>query len=368
MRYCKKCVMPDTRPGIKFDEKGVCYPCRNWERRKQIDWGERWKELEKLADKYRGSNGDYYDCIITVSGGKDSHFQTYVFKEKLKMNPLLVSVDNFSWTETGRHNMRNLNERFGCDVHVLSLNRKVSKKMFRKAFEKELIPSWYWDKAVYAYPLRVAIAFGIPLIVYGENVNYEYGGAQTEETYSAIDQINNDVVKPIDWDYLLDEDIKMKDLNPAIYPSSEEIKKAKLEPIYLSYFVPWDGYKNFELSTKYGFKSLDDEWKRVGFIENYDQIDTVGYLVHAWFKFIKYGHARVTDVASQWIRAGRMTREEAVKLVNEEDYKLDRRMLADFLDFLDITEEYFWKVVDKFANREILKKRDGVWRLKEPCR
>jgi len=160
----------------------------------------------------------------------------------------------------------------------------------------------------------------------------------------------------------------MKDLNPAIYPSSEEIKKAKLEPIYLSYFVPWDGYKNFELSTKYGFKSLDDEWKRVGFIENYDQIDTVGYLVHAWFKFIKYGHARVTDVASQWIRAGRMTREEAVKLVNEEDYKLDRRMLADFLDFLDITEEYFWKVVDKFANREILKKRDGVWRLKEPCR
>jgi N-acetyl sugar amidotransferase len=361
--------MPDTRPGIKFSDEGVCYPCVNWERRKNIDWKARWKELEDLAEKYRGCNGDFYDCIITASAGKDSHYQTYVFKKKLSMNPLLVSIDNFSWTETGRSNLRNLSETFGVDIHLLSINRKVAKKLSRKGFDKELIPNWYWDKAVYAYPLRVAIAFNIPLIVYGENINFEYGGEQTDETYSALEQINNDVVKDIDWDFWLDDEISMKDLNPAVYPTKEEIEKAKLEIVYLSYFAPWDGYKNFQLAQKYGFQTLDNEWKRETCVDNYEQIDTIGYYTHSWFKFIKFGHQHgYTDICSQLVRGGHMTREEAVKLVNENDWKLDRKMLDDFLEFLEITEDYFWEVVDKYANKEILEKRDNVWRLKKPVR
>ena len=362
--------MPDTRPGIKFDDKGVCYPCRAYERRKEVDWDARWEELEKLADKYRGSNGNYYDCIITASGGKDSHYQTYIFKEKLGMNPLIVSVDNFSWTETGRHNWNNLLTRFGVDAHVISLNPQICKRIFRKALEKLGSPTWYFDRAIYAYPVQIAIKLGIPLVVYGENTNYEYGGPLAVDSPSAMDQIHNDVVKPVDWDFWLDDEITMKNLNPGMYPSEKEIRKAKLDTIYLSYFVLWDGYKNMEFARANGFKTLDDtgEWKRAGFIEQYDQIDTIGYLTHTWFKFPKYGHQRVTEVASLYIRAGRMTREEAVKLVNEEDYKLDPRMLADFLDFTGYKEEDFWKVVDKFANREIVEKRDGVWRLKELCR
>ena len=364
MRYCTRCVMPDTRPGIKFNEEGVCYPCLVYERRKQVDWSARWRELEQLADKYRGSNGDYYDCIVTVSSGKDSHYQVYTMKERLGMNPLLVSLDNFSWTKTGRQNMRNLVEVFGCDLHVLSLSRKIAKKMFRKAFEYQLIPCWYWDRAVYAYPLQVAIKFGIPLIVYGENINYEYGGAQTKETYSALDQIHNDVAKPVPWNIWLDDEIQMKDLNPLIYPTPEEIEAAGLEPIYLSYFEPWDGYRHFELAQKFGFKSLEDEWVREGLSESYEQIDTIGYNVHPWFKFIKFGHQHNTDILSQWIRSGRMTRQEAVELVKEREHILDRQMLADFLDFTSYSEEEFWQIVDKFANREVLEKRDGVWRLK----
>ena len=370
MRYCKKCVMPDTRPGMKFDEQGVCYPCRNYEKRETIDWAARWKELEALAGKYRGSNGDYYDCIITCSGGKDSYFQTHVFKEKLGMNPLLVSVNNFSWTETGRHNWSNMLKTFGVDAHVISLNPQICKKMFRKALEKLGSPTWYFDKAIYAYPLQIAVKLGIPLIIYGENTSYEYGGPLTKESYSAIDQINNDVVKPVSWDTWLDDEIMMKDLNPAVYPSAEDVKKAKLEPVFLSYFVPWDGYENQLFARTRGFKTLDDtgEWKREGFCENYDQIDTVGYLTHTWFKFPKFGHQRVTEVASLWIRSGRMTRAEAVKLVNEEDYKLDRKMLRDFLDFTEYDEKDFWNVVEKFANKDIVGKRDGVWRLKQPCK
>ncbi|MFC1952773.1 N-acetyl sugar amidotransferase [Chloroflexota bacterium] len=369
MRYCKRCVMPDTRPGMQFDENGVCYPCLNYGKRGTINWYERWKELEKIAAKYRGSNGDYYDCIITASGGKDSHFQTYIFKEKLNMNPLLVSVDNFSWTETGRHNWNNIRAEFGVDAHVISLNPQVCKKMFRKALEKLGSPTWYFDRAIYTYPVKIAINLNIPLIVYGEDTNHEYGGPLKIGGYSARDQLDNDVVKPVAWDVWLDDELTMKDVNPGIPPSAKEVEKAKLDPIFLSYFTPWDGYENYQWAKSRGFKSLDDtgEWKRDGFLEQYDQIDTVGYLTHTWFKFPKYGHQRVTEVASLWIRSGRMTREEAVEVVNSEDYKLDKKMLYDFLDFIDYKEEDFWKVVEKFANPDIVEMRDGNWRLKNPC-
>lgn len=370
MRYCKKCVMPDTRPYIKFDDEGVCYPCRAAEYVKTVDWKQRWEELEQLADRYRGSNGDYYDCIIAASAGKDSYYQTHIFKEKLDMNPLLVMVDNFSWTETGKHNWNNLLNTFGVDAIKLSLNPKICKIMFRKALESLGAPTWYFDRAIYAFPLKTAVNLNIPLVIYGEDTNFLYGGKHTEETPSAMKQITNDVVKPVEWDFWLDDQVNMKDLNPAIFPTQEEINKVKLNPTFLSYFLPWSGYKNMEFARSRGFKTLDDtkEWKRQGYIEQYDQIDTIGYLTHTWFKFPKFGHQRVSEVASLWIREGRMTREEAVKLVNEEDYKLDPIMLEDFLKFIDFKEEDFWKVVDNFANKDIVEIRNGLWRLKEPCK
>lgn len=366
MKYCTRCVMPDTRPGLYLDGDGVCSACRAAERKKSIDWNARMEELQKLCDKYRGRNGDYYDCIIAVSGGKDSHFQIYVMKELMKMNPLLVNVANFSWTDAGRHNFDNMSEAFGCDTISLHLNRKAARKMFRKAFEKLGSPCWYWDRAVYVFPIRMGINMRIPLIVYGENINYEYGGPQIQETYSAKEQINNDCVKQVDWDFWLDEDITMKDFNACVYPTKEEIEKAALEPIYLSYFVPWDGYHNYEIAKKYGFKPLGDTWIREGYIEDYDQIDAIGYLVHPWLKYYKFGHARATDVSSYWIRTGKLTREEAIKSVKEHDHKLDPRALKDFLEFTGYSEQEFWEIAERFRNKDIWDKVDGKWKLKVP--
>jgi N-acetyl sugar amidotransferase len=367
MRYCKKCTMPDTRPYMKFDEEGVCYPCRVSEKQKKVDWKKRWDELEKLADKYRNINGDYYDCVIAASAGKDSYYQTYIFKEKLQMNPLIVSVNNFSWTKTGEQNWNNLLSEFGVDAHIMSLNPRVCKSLFRKALEKLGSPTWYFDRAIYAYPYQTAVKLNIPLVIYGEDTNYLYGGPHTEETPSAIKQITNDVAKPVPWDAWLDEKITMKDVNPAIFPTLEQIKKVKLDPQFLSYYLPWSGYKNMEFARTRGFKTLDDtgEWKRDGYLEQYDQIDSLGYLTHTWFKFPKFGHQRVTEVGSLWIREGRMTREKVVEKILEEDWKLDKKMLKDFLEYINYTESDFWKVVDRFANRDIVEKRDGVWRLRK---
>ncbi|MFH1310704.1 MAG: N-acetyl sugar amidotransferase, partial [Candidatus Omnitrophota bacterium] len=157
-----------------------------------------------------------------------------------------------------------------------------------------------------------------------------------------------------------------KELNMLKYPTKEEIESAKLDPIYLSYFVAWDGYEHYEIAKKYGFKDLTGEWKRDGYLEDYDQVDSVAYLMNVWMKYPKFGFARATDMVGYWIRGGRITQEEGKKLIEEHDYKLDKKILEDFLNFTGYTEKEFWQVVEKFWNLGIFKKQAKNGSLK--CR
>lgn len=365
IKFCKNCVMPNTRPGIEFNDDGVCSACVNYTKRANIDWNKRWDELEKLCAKYRGCNGDSYDCAIAVSGGKDSHYQVYIMKELLGMNPLLISVDSDNWTETGRINRANISEAFGCDIVSLSLNRRISKLMAKKALINLGSPTWYMDAAIYAFPYRTAIQLGLKLLVYGENVNYEYGGQQKEETYSAKRQRENDVVKPVDLSMWIDQNISVKDLYSITQPSYEEAENAGLEPIYLSYFVPWDSHHNYEVAKRYGFHHLEHEWVREGTIEQYNQIDSAAYLINQWFKYPKFGHASAAEMASRWIRSGRITRDEAIELVKKYDHKLDQYVLDDFLTFIGMTHGEFWVIADKWYNPALFyQDKDGVWKQK----
>lgn len=130
MKYCKRCVMPDTRPGILFDGEGICSACRAYENRKRINWDSRWQEFEAICDKYRGMNGDAPDCAIAVSGGKDSHYQVHLMKNVMHMNPILFSVeDNFPMTDAGIHNIRNISEEFGCNIISMKPNIRAQKKL-----------------------------------------------------------------------------------------------------------------------------------------------------------------------------------------------------------------------------------------------
>lgn len=368
MKYCKKCVMPDTRPGIVFNDDGVCMACINHESKKEVSWESRFKELETLASKYRKNDGDGYDCIIAVSGGKDSHYQTYIVKEVLKMNPLLVSVeDNFPMTDAGLHNIKNISEEFGCDIITIKPNIKLQKNLMRKTFERYGKPTWYIDRLIYTYPLHMAIKWNIPLVFYGENISYEYGGAQRQETYSAIEQVNNGVASEISYESLLDDDVSLNDLFLLNAPTKEEIENVELNPVYLSYFVEWNSVKNYEFSKKRGFRDLTHEWYRTHHIENFDQVDSRAYLVHPWMKYPKFGHASATDYASRFVRYGMLTREEACKLVKKCDHNLDPLAIRDFCEFLGYTESEFWSIVDKFYNEDLFEKnRNGGWTLKEP--
>jgi N-acetyl sugar amidotransferase len=367
MKYCKKCVMPSTRPGITFNEEGVCSACQQIERRKSIDWDARWKEFEKICDKYRGMNNGGYDCAIAVSGGKDSHWQVYLMKEVMHMNPILFSVeDNFPMTEAGIHNLKNISEEFSCNIISLKPDRKVQKKLMRYMFEKYGKPTWYIDRLIYTYPLLMASKFNTPLLVYGENVSYEYGGADSKETYSAREQLNNGVASGIsEAELIQNAGIKEQDLVLTRAPKQGELDK--LDPIYISYFSEWNSVANAEFAKKHGFHDLSHEWNRSHHVEDFDQVDSRAYLIHPWLKYPKFGHATATDYTSRFIRYGMMTREEAVQLVKEKDHNVDPLAVRDFCEFCGYTETEFWNIVDGLYNKELFEKdKFGNWRLKHP--
>jgi len=364
MKYCIKCLMTDTRPGITFED-GVCAACINYEKQKTIDWDQRRKELEELCKKYKNSNGNGYDCAIAVSGGKDSHFQVYYIKEIMKMNPILLAVGNIDSTETGRKNLENISDAFSCDIIMHIPNRNLMRKLVRKTFEDIGSATWYVDALIYSFPVKMAMNLGIKLLVYGENVNYTYGGKQNIDAPSAMMQPENDVVKPIYEKLLKDPEISEKELESAKQPSIEECKNAGLEPIYLSYFVPWDSHHNYEVAKRWGFRHLGHEYKREGTIEDYNSIDSITYLINEFLKYPKFAHSSTTQIASRWIRAGLATREEMIPYVKKLDKILDQGIVDGFCEFTRMEPKEFWSILDKFYNSEFFEQdKDGIWHEK----
>lgn len=352
--------MPDSRPGIRF-VNGVCLACIHEKDKDKTNWDARFNELLALANRHRREDGGY-DCLIAASGGKDSFYQTYVFKELLRMNPLLVSVeDAFSKTAAGEANIRNLSEHFGVHYITLKPSLNIQKKLAKYMFVKYGKPTWYIDRLIYTYPLFMAKNLGIPLLVYGENIAYEYGGLDGDlETFSAKNQLANGVASDVSDEELLSIGLSKNDIFMLHPPSLEG-----LEPIYLSYFMRWNSHKNYLFSKKRGFKDLGGEWQRTQTIENYDQIDSIGYLLHCWLKYPKFAHAQATDYASKYIRYGMMDKEEAKVLVKKHDHALDPRVKADFCDFISMSEDEFLSVIDGFYNEDYFSKIGGKWVLKK---
>jgi N-acetyl sugar amidotransferase len=365
--------MPDTRPNTIFNEDGVCQACKNHEKQKDIDWNARFDELKSLCDKYRRMDGRY-DCIIAVSGGKDSTYLTYIMKERMDMNPLLVCVtDPFTHTEAGKHNLNNLKESFNCDLFVFHLSTDLFRRATKIGFEELGEPLRFIESTIYTIPFKLSVALDIPLLVFGENAAYTYG-TTIEDDYSvtkyifaghsaAAEKLGNEIK-----DFWINRGISEKELNSIILPSMEDMERVKPEPIFMSYFVPWDDEKNYQIAKKYGFKDLHHEWRREGTIEDHGQIDSIAYIVHLWMKYPKFGFSRTTDIASRWVRQNKITREEGIKLVMRYDHRLDQRAMDDFITFMGYNPRRFWEIVEKFWNKKIFEEDDGIWRLKNPLR
>jgi len=372
IRYCKRCIMPETKPDLYIDEEGVCAACRSFEQRMEVDWADRKQKLLAILDRYKSVNGGNYDCIIPVSGGKDSHFQTIRMLE-LGANPLCVTASTDMLSDIGRHNIENI-KKLGVDYIEVTTNPVVRRKINRLGLTQVGDISWPEHVTIFTIPVRIAVQMNIPLIVWGENSQNEYGGpagaAENDVlTRRWLEEFGGLLGLRVS-DLVGQDGIESQHLMQYTYPSDEELARVGVTGIFLGYYVPWDGYSNALIAQAHGFRTYNKPVE--GSLINYENLDNVQTGIHDYFKFLKFGFGRATDLACLHIRRGRLSREDALKLVKMHDGKFPWVYLGvpieDVLEDIGMTMDEFVRVCDRFTNKKLfvcdsrgnlVKDRDG---------
>jgi N-acetyl sugar amidotransferase len=257
IRYCSRCVMPETRPDILFDADGVCSACRHYDQRPTIDWDARHRELLALLDEYRDTSGTKYDCVVPVSGGKDSTYQVLRVKQ-LGLNPLCVTATTCLLSDIGRRNIENL-KRIGVDYVEVTTNPQVRRRINRLALRQVGDISWPEHASIFTVPVRVAVQYGVRLIVWGENSQNEYGGPAS----AADDRVLNrrwleefgGLIGMRVSDLVGQDGIEARDLIQYTYPSDDDLQRVGVTGIFLGHYLPWDGFANALLAQGHGFES-----------------------------------------------------------------------------------------------------------------
>jgi len=357
LKYCARCVMPHTKPDLRLDESGVCNACRSYEARREVDWPTRRRELDTVLERYRSRDGSHWDCIVPVSGGKDSTYQV-IRMLQLGMNPLCVTATTCDLSDVGRRNIQNI-KNLGVDYMEFSPNPQVRRTLNRIGLRDVGDISWPEHVGIFTIPVRAAVQFRVPLIVWGENSQNEYGGpaAAAENhvlTRRWLEEFGGLLGLRVS-DLVGTDGIETKHLIPYTYPDDEDLKHVGVTGIFLGYYMPWDGYSNALLAQAFGFTTLSTTVE--GSIVNYENLDNHQTGIHDYFKFLKFGFGRATDIACLHIRRGRITRQDGLQLVHRHDGKFPwtylGKPLKEILDPLDMTVEEFTAVCDRFTNRKL---------------
>lgn len=363
MKYCKKCLYPDTKPKINFNEDGICSACTHLQLKEKIDWKQRKEELKEILEKYRNKNNSGYDCVIPVSGGKDSHYQTYVIKEEFGLNPLVVNFHPHDFTDVGRRNIENL-KKMGVDCIEFSANPIIYNKLSRFGLLELGDFEWPEHIGIFTVPVQVAVHYKIPLIIWGENTALEYGGPDSAAEMKFLDRDYENEFGDFFQNKITAKDmtkhgLSLSELQPYLFPSKEDIESVGIREIYLGSFIKWDIFKQIEVVKKLGFNLFPE--KREGTYDGWENLDTKFTVFHDYFKWLKFGFGRATDHASIEIRYGRMTRQEGLERVKQSEGKIPTKYLSEFLEEAGLTFEEFLRVCDKFANKDLfMKNADGT--------
>ena len=361
MKYCKKCLQTDTRPGIKFDDYGICPACNYHASLQQVDWNERRKELEKIVAFGKANNHSGYDCIIGVSGGKDSTRQAFFVKDVLKMNPLLVSLGYppEQVTQRGVDNVSNMiNHGFDC----ISVNPspQVWKKLMREGFFKYTNWAKSTELALFSSVPRLAIAYQIPLIWWGENAALQLGDlnvmGKSGSDGNNLRKMNTLSGGDITW--LLNTGIRQKDILQYNYPSEKEIDDANLRITFLGYFwKDWSLIENGNFATLRGLDIRNERPWEIGDPLGITSLDEDWVTLNQMIKYLKYGFGRISDYVNEDIRNGLISREEGIELNKKYDGSCSPKYIESFSNYIGITVDDFWKQVDKSVNLELFTKQ-----------
>lgn len=365
MRYCKRCVQPDTRPRIYFNEEGICGACLWEEEKKKIDWEKREQELHEIAEWAKKTTKAAYDCAIGVSGGKDSTFQALYAKEKLGLHSLLVNSEPEGITDIGRKNIENL-KNLGFDIISIRPNPVIMKKLIKRSFYEYLNPLKIVEFSLYASTYIVARAFRIPLIIQGENPGLTLG---VRNTGVGIDgnamNANKLQTQSSGWEEYMNEGVTERDLFLYHYDREEMVKQG-VKGVWLQYYVKeWSQSGNAEFSIAHGLTIRPEYFDphEIGTYAAYYQMDTPFIEVQQMMKYIKFGFGQCTDHACYDIRAGRISREEGIELVKRYDGKCGERYIKKFCDYIGISLGEFWQVADLWRGPMWEKTSKGEWVL-----
>ena len=364
MKICKKCIQPDTRPMLYFNDEGICGACLWEEQKKKIDWNAREKELNDIAEWAKNNTKSNYDCAIGVSGGKDSTFQSLTARDRLGLRCLLVNCEPEGITEIGNHNIENL-KRQGFDVLSLRPNPKIMRKLMKRDFYTYLNPQKITEFALWASTYIVAYKFDIPLIIQGENPGLTLGISTSGLGTDSNSLKGNEAPTMISgWkEYLKVDGIKEKDLFLFHY-DRKPLEEKGIRGIWLQYFLKeWSNRKNAEFSKKHGLKWRPDDFDptTIGNYTHFSGLDSDLNQFNQMLKCVKLGFGSTTDTACVDIRESRITRDEGIELVKKYDGKVAEYYITKMCNVLDIPLDEFWRVVNKFRGPMWIKNSAGNW-------
>ena len=369
VKFCKTCTVSNQRPsstiefkaqntnnkkGIDFDENFICSPCTYALHKEKIDWKKREEELLKLCDKYRKKSG--YDIVVPGSGGKDSAYAAHILKYKYGMNPLTVTWAPHEYTDIGWKNFINWSKIGGFDNILFSPNGRLHRILTRLAFENLLHPFQPFIIGQKIIGPLIASKFDIPLVFYGENPA-EYGNniKDNESPKMDLEFVSNQKKEDIylggkKINEIMDEfNFKLNDFQPYMAPDLIKIKKINLEVHYLGYYLKWDQQEAFYYASENtGFKINPERTE--GTYSKYVGLDDKIERFHFYTYFIKYGIGQATWDTAQEIRTDKITREEGVALVKKFDGEFPEKYFLDFLEYIDLSKDDFWKCIDRYRS------------------
>lgn len=362
MRFCSRCLYGSYHPlNITFDDRGVCSGCTVHEEKDRLDWGERAARLRTILDAYRNRSGNNYDCVVPVSGARDSHFIVHTLKHVYGMNPLLVTYNKHYNTDVGVRNLANLRMRFDSDIMTLTVSPETVKRITRATLRRLGSIYWHCLAGQTVFPVQVAVKFKIPLIVWGAHQGIDQVGM-----FSHLDEVEmtrkyrkeHDLMGLEAEDLIGEFDgISETDIVQYRYPDNREIERVGVRGIYLNNYLRWDSRVQHERMIRdFGYETA----KQGSTFDTYHDVDCWNYSdVHDFIKYLKHGYGKVTDHACREIRLRRMTREEGIALARRCAMHTPRN-LGKFLTWLGMTENAFHYIVDQHRNPTFWA-RDEQW-------
>ena len=361
MKYCRLCVLPDSRPNLVIETDGVCNACHAHQSRPAIDWIAR----ERLFGEVAGSaktRSHGYDCLIPVSGGKDSTWQVLKCLEH-GLNPLAVTWKTPARTPIGQQNLDNL-VRLGVDHIDYQINPNVESRFMLRAYERLGSTAIPMHMALFSIPLTVAVRYRIPLVVWGENSAFEYGGTDEERTGFRLDSAwlrkfgVTHGTTAADW---VTPDLSQKALTPYFGPTDRELEAAGVNAVFLGYYFAWDPEATYRVAAEHGFRGRAAGVK-TGYYDFAD-IDDDFISIHHYLKRYKFGFTRLFDNLSLEIRNGRVRRNEAIEIIRRTGSQEPREDIEKFCRFTGIDSTHFFAIAETFRNPEVWKRAGGKWMI-----